>query len=133
MRVLIYLRKFSKEQSGRKHPKKGQKRHITMRQIVLLLPTVAAVALPVIIAFIMSWYTPTIGLDDRGIMELSFAGMWILNFFLTLVASLKWHREKLFKIYQWNIFWSFVSLYNLFDAFQGRFLRSQSLHLWSFD
>ena len=116
-----------------KYPKKGQKPHITMREIVLLLPALAAVALPVIIAFIMSWFTPTIGLGDRGIMELSFAGMWILNFFITLVASLKWHGEKLFKIYWWNIFWSFVSLYVLFGAFQGRSLRSQSLHLWSFD
>jgi hypothetical protein len=102
-----------------KYPKRGQKSQVTGRQIGLLLPAMAAVALPVAIAFVMSWYTPTIGLGDRGIMELSFAGMWILNFIITLGASLKWDKEKLFKIYIWNSIWSFGSLYVLFGAFQG--------------
>jgi hypothetical protein len=107
-----------------KYPKRGQKEQTTRREKLLLLPAIAAVALPIAIAFIMSWYTPTIGLGDRGIMELTFAGMWILNFIITLGASLRWHREELFKIYIWNIFWSLGSLYVLFGAFQGTLLLS---------
>jgi hypothetical protein len=102
-----------------KYPKRGQKDRMTRREKLLLLPAIAAVALPVAIAFIMSWFTPTIGLGDRGIMELSFAGMWILNFLITLFASSIWREEKLFKIYIWNTFWSLGSLYILFGAFQG--------------
>ncbi|KAN0092402.1 hypothetical protein V8E51_018249 [Hyaloscypha variabilis] len=102
-----------------KYPKRGQKLRMTRRQKLLLLPAIAAVALPVVIAFIMSWFTPTIGLGDRGIGELSFAGMWILNFFITLFASSIWREDKLFKIYIWNTFWSIGSLYILFGAFQG--------------
>jgi hypothetical protein len=105
-----------------KYPKRGQKKQMTGREKLLLLPAIAAVALPVAIAFIMSWYTPTTGLGDRGIMELVFAGMWILNFIITLGASLVWHKKNLFKIYFWNALWSLGSLYVLFGAFQGTLL-----------
>jgi hypothetical protein len=102
-----------------KYPKRGQNSHMSGRQKALLLPAIAAVALPVAIAFIMSWYTPTTGLGDRGIMELAFAGMWILDFLVTLTASLVLGGRTLFKIYIWNTFWSLGSLYVLFGAFQG--------------
>jgi hypothetical protein len=97
--ILIPIEPWDGGNYSWKYPKQGQKRQMTRRQIALLLLAMAAVALPVAIAFVMSWYTPTIGLGDRGIIELSFAGMWILNFIITLGASLKWDKEKLFKIY----------------------------------
>lgn len=128
----IFLRPIEPWDGGNyswKYPKRGQKPQMTGRQKVLLLPAIAAVALPVAIAFIMSWYTPTTGLGDRGIMELSFAGMWILNFLITMSGSLmlpEKNLHQLFKIYFWNTFWSLGSLYILFGAFQGM-LRSFAL------
>jgi hypothetical protein len=128
----IFLRPIEPWDGGNyslKYPKRGQKPQMTGRQKVLLLPAIAAVALPVVIAFIMSWYTPTTGLGDRGIMELSFAGMWILNFLITMSGSLmlpEKNLHQLFKIYFWNTFWSLGSLYILFGAFQGM-LRSFAL------
>ena len=55
-------------------------------------------------------------------MELSFAGLWILNCLLTLAASQRLRPESLFRIVWWNLFWSLASLVVLFTAFQGRFL-----------
>jgi hypothetical protein len=79
----------------------------------------SAVAVPSALAFIMSWETPTKGLGDRGIMELSYCGMWVLNWIITIGASFKWDGKMLFKIYYWNTFWSVASLFVLFAAFQG--------------
>jgi hypothetical protein len=106
-----------------KYTKRGQKRKKTPWKRILLYLAIAAVAVavPVIIAFIMSWETPTTGLGDRGIMELSFCGMWLLNFLVTIGASFRWHGKDLFNIYIWNSFWSLASLYILFGAFQGEF------------
>lgn len=89
------------------------------RKTFLLFVVIAAVGSPIAIAFLMSWFTPTVGLGDRGIVELSFAGLWVLNFIITRVASLKWHGKDMFKIYLWNTFWSLASLFVLFAAFQG--------------
>ncbi|PMD52351.1 uncharacterized protein K444DRAFT_620005 [Hyaloscypha bicolor E] len=130
----IFLRPIEPWDGGNyswKYPKRGQKPQMTGRQKVLLLPAIAAVAFPVVIAFIMSWYTPTTGLGDRGIMELSFAGMWILNFLITMSGSLmlpEKNLHQLFKIYFWNTFWSLGSLYILFGAFQGWYNNCKS---WS--
>lgn len=34
------------------------------------------------IAFLMSWFTPTVGLGGRGIAELTYFSVWIINFFI---------------------------------------------------
>lgn len=93
--------------------------NITLRKTYLLLLVIAAIGSPIVIAFLMSWFTPTAGLGARGIAELSFAGMWVLNCILTRAVSWKWQGKDLFKIYLWNTFWSLASLFILFGAFQG--------------
>ncbi len=102
-----------------RYPEQGWRGKMTWRKVLLLLLTTTAVALPVFIAFIMSWYTPTIGLGDRGIVELSFAGMWVMNWSITMGASLKCKGKQLFRIYWWNTIVSLGSLIVLFAAFQG--------------
>ena len=92
---------------------------ISRRGWLMLFLVTMAVALPVVSAFLLSWVTPTVGLGDRGIMELSFAGLWVLNYPLTLVASKYLRPESLFRIMWWNFFWSLASLTPLFAAFQG--------------
>jgi hypothetical protein len=87
----------------------------------LLFLVVPAVALPVVSAFLISWFTPTVGLGDRGIMELSFAGLWVFNWVLTLAASKILAPQSLFRIMWWNLFCSLASLVVLFAAFQGEF------------
>ncbi|MCJ1436891.1 hypothetical protein MMC27_006273 [Xylographa pallens] len=94
---------------------------VSMRGWFMFVLVIVAVAFPVMSAFLLSWITPTVGLGDRGIMELSFAGLWVVNYFLTLAAS-KWLRpESLFRIVWWNLFWSLASLIVLFAAFEGWF------------
>jgi hypothetical protein len=58
-----------------RYPKRGLLGKMAGRKWTLLLFAIAAVALPVAISFIMSWFTPTIGLGDRGTMELSYCAM----------------------------------------------------------
>jgi len=98
-----------------RHPKDNA----SGRSVPLLFLVLLAVTLPVVSAFLISWFTPTVGLGDRGIMELSFAGFWVLNWVLTYVASRCWHDGGLFRIMWWNLFWSLGSLAVLFAAFQG--------------
>jgi hypothetical protein len=101
-----------------RHPKDNA----SGRSVPLLFLVLLAVTLPVVSAFLISWFTPTVGLGDRGIMELSFAGFWVLNWVLTYVASRCWHDGGLFRIMWWNLFWSLGSLVVLFAAFQGELL-----------
>jgi hypothetical protein len=100
-----------------RHPKVG----VSKRSGFLLFLVVLAVALPVVSAFLISWFTPTVGLGDRGIMELSFAGFWVFNWALTHVMSRFLAYRSLFRIMWWNLFWSLASLIVLFTAFQGEF------------
>ncbi|MCJ1413783.1 hypothetical protein MMC32_000108 [Xylographa parallela] len=94
---------------------------VSKRGWFMVVLVIVAVAFPVVSAFFLSWITPTVGLGDRGIMELSFAGLWVVNYVLTLAAS-QWLRpESLFRIVWWNLFWSLASLVVLFTAFQGEF------------
>lgn len=99
---------------------------ITPRKFALLLLVVFGVVLPVAFAFYMSWSTPTVGLGDRGIMELSCMAMWTLNFGISFFAGKLWERKgwsnwTLFRMYWWNIMLAIGSLYILFGAFQGWF------------
>jgi hypothetical protein len=97
----------------------------------LLVLAILAVAFPVAIAFIISWETPTKGLGDRGIMELTYCGMWVLNWIITFGASFKWGDEALFKIfYYWNMIWSVGSLLVLFAAFQGTWIVYTTVMKW---
>ena len=82
-----------------RYPKRGLHGKMIGRKWTLLLFAITAVALPVAIAFIMSWFTPTIGLGDRGIMELSYCAMWLMNWIITIGTSMRWDDDKLFKIY----------------------------------
>ena len=76
--------------------------------------------MPVVMAFRISRLTPTVGLDDRGIMELSFAGLWIFSCVLTNIAAQFWTGWDLFRLFWWNLLlWPLLSLYVLFGAFQG--------------
>lgn len=105
-----------------RYPKHGKNKKMTKRRKVLLLPAIAAVAVPFVFAFLMSFFTPTIGVGARGIMELSFGGMWLLMFGITLLASGRWSGRQLFKIYIWYTFWAVGSLIVLFAAFDGTLL-----------
>ncbi|MCJ1384308.1 hypothetical protein MMC17_007424 [Xylographa soralifera] len=101
---------------------------VSKRGWIMFILVIMAVIFPVVSAFLLSWVTPTVGLGDRGIMELSFAGLWVLNYILTVAASKRLRPENLFKIMWWNLFWSLTSLVVLFTAFQGWFNSCES---WS--
>jgi hypothetical protein len=114
----IFLKELKPWNGGNyswRHPKDNA----SGRSVPLLFLVLLAVTLPVMSAFLISWFTPTVGLGDRGIMELSFAGFWVLNWVLTYVASRCWHNDGLFRIMWWNLFWSLGGLVVLFTAFQG--------------
>jgi hypothetical protein len=99
---------------------------VSEKSLFLLSVVVTAVALPVASAFLISWFVPTVGLGDRGIMELSFGGLWLFNWAVTHFAGKYWKGQRLFKIMWWNLFWSLASLLVLFTAFQGELLFSRS-------
>ncbi|MCJ1405053.1 hypothetical protein MMC11_008279 [Xylographa trunciseda] len=107
-----------------RHSKHG----VSMRGGFMLFLVIMAVAIPVLSAFLLSWFTPTVGLGDRGILELSFAGFWLFNWGLTHVASKFVSPRSLFRIMWWNLFWALASLVVLFAAFQGWFNSCES---WS--
>jgi hypothetical protein len=109
--------------SGGNYSWRHHKDGVSERSASLLFLVVLAVALPVVSAFSLSWFTPTVGLGDRGILELSFAGLWVFNWALTYVASrcTFLSERSLFRIMWWNLFWSLASLVVLFAAFQGEF------------
>jgi hypothetical protein len=110
--------------NGGNYSWKRHKGEFSDRSAFLLFLVVLSVALPVLSAFLISWFTPTVGLGDRGIMELSFAGLWLFNWAFTQVVSKFLHDGRsLFKIMWWNLFWSLASLVVLFAAFQGELLK----------
>lgn len=119
-----YSWRYPKDNYSWRHPKDNcdgghPKDNASSRRVPLLFLVLLAVTLPVVSAFLISWFTPTVGLGDRGIMELSFAGLWVINWVLTYAASKCWGNERLFRIMWWNLFWSLGSLAVLFAAFQG--------------
>jgi hypothetical protein len=95
------------------------KGELTGRRRCLLVLAFLAVLFPCGLAFAMSWFTPTQGLGDRGIMELSYTAVWLLNWGITNLASQHFKGRALFRIMWWNLFWSVATLFVLFAAFQG--------------
>jgi hypothetical protein len=91
----------------------------TGRRRFLLVLAFLAVLIPCGLAFAMSWFTPTEGLGDRGLMELSYTAVWLLNWGITNSASRRFKGRALFRIMWWNLFWSLATLIVLFAAFQG--------------
>jgi hypothetical protein len=110
-----------------RHPKDD----VSEKSMFLLCVVLTAVAFPVVSAFLISWFVPTVGLGDRGILELSFAGLWLFNWALTHVVGKYWRGRELFRIMWWNLFWSLASLVVLFTAFQGEYLSSRSPSMFS--
>ena len=61
------------------------------RQKFLLSLAFSSLVSSFAIAFLMSWFTPTVGLGGRGIAELSYFSVWVMNFFFNhwLTGSIK--------------------------------------------
>lgn len=95
------------------------KDELTGRRRVLLVLAFLAVLIPCGLAFAMSWYTPTQGLGDRGLMELAYTAIWLFNWGVTNFASQHFKGRALFRVMWWNLFWSLATLVVLFAAFQG--------------
>jgi hypothetical protein len=105
----------------------------TGRRRFLLVLAFLAVLIPCGLAFAMSWFTPTVGLGDRGLMELSYTAVWLLNWGITNSASQRFKGRALFRIMWWNVFWSLATLVVLFAAFQGITTPFHSLRHRNFD
>lgn len=132
----IFCRASSKAWSIRKpltwaiwHPKRfyvssdlesGDRRHI-----LLLFTAFLSVTMAWTISFMISWYTPTVGLGGRGICEIVFILVWVCNFVHTQWWGTQFSGRKLFVLV-----WikdgaiSFAMLFVLFAAFQGNMLES---------
>lgn len=132
----IFCRDSSKAWSMRKpftwavwHPKhfyvssdldRGDRRHM-----LLLFTAFLSVAMAWTMSFMISWYTPTVGLGGRGICEIVFVSVWVCNFIHTQWWATQFSGRKLFVLV-----WikdgaiSFAMLFVLFAAFQGTMLES---------
>lgn len=94
---------------------KGDRRHI-----VLLSTAFLSVAMAWAISFMISWFTPTVGLGGRGICEIVFISVWLCNFLHTQWWGTQFNGRTLF-----TMVWikdgviSFAMLFVLFAAFQG--------------
>ena len=69
------------------------------QQLLLLICALLSVWASFSIAFMISWFTPTVGLGGRGVAELVFVALWTLNFVLSQwITSRIQDRKKLFNI-----------------------------------
>jgi hypothetical protein len=97
------------------------------RWLLLLLLSILPVVMAATWSFLISWNTPTMGLGDRGIVELSFLLTWLVNWIVTLsigrmLGNLGDLRMFIFFIFSWvkDSVLSLFMLYVLFGAFQGK-------------
>ena len=101
---------------------RGDRRHI-----LLLFTAFLSVAMAWTMSFLISWYTPTVGLGGRGIAEIVFLLVWLCNFIHTQWLGTQFSGRKLF-----TLVWikdgviSFSMLFVLFAAFQGTLLKTPS-------
>ena len=69
------------------------------RHKILLALAFLSVLVAFSISFMMSWYTPTVGLGGRGIAELTYVSVWIVNFvFENWMASRVKEKRLLFHL-----------------------------------
>ena len=69
------------------------------RHILLLSCAVLSVWVSFSVAFVMSWFTPTVGLGGRGLAESVYVGVWTTNFVLNQWLNRQiTNRGKLFHI-----------------------------------
>lgn len=99
---------------------RGDRRHL-----LLLFTAFLSVAIAWIISFLISWYTPTVGLGGRGICEIVFILVWLCNFIHSQWWGTQFSGRKLFNVVlikDGAI--SFAMLLVLFAAFQGTVLET---------
>jgi hypothetical protein len=94
------------------------------RWALLLLLSVLPVLMAATWAFLISWYTPTVGLGGRGLAELAFLLTWLVNWIVTLGVGRLMGELRVFAFFIFSrvkdSVLSLFMLYVLFGAFQGK-------------
>ena len=95
------------------------------RHLLLIFLAFLSLSLSFTVSFLMSWVTPTVGIGGRGIAELTYFGVWILNFLLNewLTRMIK-NPKTLFTVmlFKENVICILVLLF-FFLPFLGKSLR----------
>ena len=75
------------------------------------------------ISFMMSWYTPTVGLGGRGIAELTYVTVWISNFVLDewMASRVEDRRTLFYRVWVKDTSISFLVILFFLLPFMGKF------------
>jgi hypothetical protein len=91
------------------------------RWLLLLSLSVFSVFSAAATAFLLSWFTPTYGMGDRSLAELSFVVFWVLNFVVSYaVCRGRQNRLAYIALSIKDLCFALGSLYVLLGAFQGK-------------